>query len=60
LPHLDAKRESFLLFVGGFDTKEAMDDTSRAVSFLALSYPAENVDDLRRRLGSIDFEPRTA
>jgi hypothetical protein len=32
-----------------------MDDLTEPVSFLALSYPAENVDDLRARLGTIDL-----
>ena len=49
-------RESSLVFIGGFDSKAAMDDTSRAVSFLTFSYPAENVEDLRNRLGSIDLD----
>jgi hypothetical protein len=44
-----------LVFVGGFDSRIAMDNLSQAVSFLALSYPAENADDLRGRLGSIDW-----
>jgi hypothetical protein len=47
-----------MLFVGGFDSAEAMRDVGRDVSFLAFSYPAEDVEDLRRRLGSLDFEPR--
>ena len=55
MPKLDQSRESSMLFVGGFDSAAAMNDVERAVSFLAFSYPAENVDDLRRRLGSIDL-----
>jgi hypothetical protein len=54
-PQLDQTRVTSLLFVGGFDSSEAMDDLSKPVSFLALSYPVENVDQLRARLGSIDF-----
>ncbi len=57
LPKLDEGRESSMLFVGGFDPSAAMNDIDQAVSFLAFSYPAENVEDLRQRLGSIDFEP---
>ena len=56
LSRLDVGRESSLVFIGGFDSKPAMDDTSRAVSFLAFSYPAQDVEDLRSRLGSIDFD----
>jgi hypothetical protein len=58
LPRLDQSRETSMLFVGGFDSAEAMRDVGRDVSFLAFSYPAEDVEDLRRRLGSLDFEPR--
>lgn len=57
MPKLDQGRGSSMLFVGGFDSAASMNDVARPVSFLAFSYPAENVEDLRRRLGSIDFEP---
>ena len=57
LPRLDQNRESSMLFVGGFDSADAMNDTERAMSFLAFSYPTEDVEDLRQRLGSMDFEP---
>jgi hypothetical protein len=57
MPKLDQGRESSMLFVSGFDSAAAMNDVTRAVSFLAFSYPADNVEDLRRRLGSIDFTP---
>jgi hypothetical protein len=56
LPRLDQARESSLLFMAGFDRAAAMNDVSQSVTFLALSYPAEDVDDLRRRIGSIDFK----
>jgi hypothetical protein len=42
------------------DAPDAMNDLSREVSFLALSYPAENIEELRSRLGSIDFVPTPA
>jgi hypothetical protein len=57
---LDQSRTTSLLFVGGFDTREVMNDLSMSVSFLALSYPAEDLDDLRARLGSIDFRRERA
>jgi hypothetical protein len=47
--------ESFQLFVGAFDELCAMDDRSREVSFLALSYPAENPEDLIPQLRPIDL-----
>jgi len=52
---VDEARQSSLLFVAGFDSKSAMEDPTVPVSFLALSYPAENFADLRDRLGSIDY-----
>ena len=55
----DDTRDSFLLFVGGFDERSAMVDLTRPVSFLALSFPADNLDELRARLGSIDFREAT-
>ena len=55
LPRLDQNRESSMLFVGGFESADAMNDTERAMSFLAFSYPTEDVEDLRQRLGSMDF-----
>lgn len=56
LPRLDQHRESSLLFVGGFERLAQMSDVSKAVSFLALSYPAEDPVTLKARLGTIDFE----
>jgi hypothetical protein len=53
----DGGRDSALMFIGGFDSGSAMNDPSCPVSFLAFSYPAENADDLRARLGLIDFVP---
>lgn len=55
LPRQDQTRETSLLFVGGFDDIAAMNDVNRPVSFLAMSYPSQNPDDLRARLGSIDW-----
>jgi hypothetical protein len=52
---LDVFRTTSLLFVAGFDSRAAMNDLSKSVSFLALSYPAEDADALLARLGSIDF-----
>jgi hypothetical protein len=55
LPRLDQTRESSMLFFGGFDSATAMNDANTPVTLLAFSYPAENVEDLRQRLGSIDL-----
>jgi hypothetical protein len=55
LPRLDQSRESSMLFIGGFDAAAVMNDVDTPVTFLAFSYPAESVEDLRQRIGSIDL-----
>jgi hypothetical protein len=55
IPVLDQARTSLLTFVGGFDSAAAMNDANQPVSFLALSYPADDAEVLRTRLGSIDY-----
>jgi hypothetical protein len=44
-----------MLFVGGFDPQEQAVDASRATSFLAFTYPADDFDELRERLGTVDL-----
>ena len=44
-----------LLFIGGFDPRETMNDTAREAGFLAFRYPAGDADDLKQRLGSVDL-----
>ena len=56
---LDKERQSALTFIGGFDASDIINDLSKDTSFLALSYPASNYDDLVRRIGSIDFIRRS-
>ena len=55
-PALDKGRSASLVFLGGFDSFDVVNDLSRSCQVLAFSYPVENADELRRRLGSIDFE----
>jgi hypothetical protein len=52
---LDKEGEPILIFMGGFDEPNIINDLSEDTSFLALSYPASNYDDLVQRVGSIDF-----
>ena len=47
---------SCLTMIGGFDPVEIVHDHSRDSSFLAMSYPTEGPEDLRKRIGSIDIE----
>ncbi|HEY2150293.1 MAG TPA: hypothetical protein VGH34_05765 [Vicinamibacterales bacterium] len=44
-----------LMFIGGFDHREEMNDPTREAGFLAFQYPVTDAADLRRKVGSIDF-----
>lgn len=55
IPRLSKDEETALTFIGGFDDAAIVNDLSRTTTFLALSYPVENADDLAERIGSIDF-----
>jgi hypothetical protein len=44
-----------MLFYGGFSAREVMDDTAKDAGFLAFLYPAENLEDLARSIGTIDL-----
>jgi hypothetical protein len=53
VPRLNAEPE-LLLFYGGFDAREIMDDTAREAGFLTFLYPASNPEELKMLLGTID------
>ena len=53
IPRLGPEPE-IMLFYGGFDSREIMDDTSRDAGFLTFLYPASDAEDLKKRLGTID------
>jgi hypothetical protein len=57
IPWLDAKREAAMTFIGGFDPPEQVLDSTQTVSMLVLNYPAENFEELRSQLGSVDYVP---
>jgi hypothetical protein len=44
-----------LLFLGGFDSKEIVNDRTKDSGFLAFIYPVADAETLRRRLGCIDY-----
>jgi hypothetical protein len=48
------KKET-LTFMGGFDPTEIINDHSRETKVLTLMYPAENVEELRKQIGSVDY-----
>jgi hypothetical protein len=47
-----------LLFIGGFDPPSTVRDGAVDTKFLALSYPVDEPEELIRRLGSMDLDPR--
>jgi hypothetical protein len=54
IPPLNSDPE-VLIFYGGFDAREVMDDTTKEAGFLGFLYPAANPEDLKRRVGTIDL-----
>jgi hypothetical protein len=60
LPLTDRGRQSFLLFIGGFDPPAAINDHSKPTTMLAFTYPVRNADEIRSRIGSIDFRQNGA
>lgn len=44
-----------LLMLGGWDARSLNIGPGDSVRFLAFMYPAGNIDDMKRRLGSIDY-----
>lgn len=55
IPQLDKQKRSALTFIGGFDSPDIMNDLTKKATFLALSYPASNPEELAKQLGSIDY-----
>ena len=53
-PSKDAK-ETFLTFMGGFDSPEIVYDHSKETRVLSLMYPAVDAENLGKRIGSIDY-----
>jgi hypothetical protein len=54
---LNERTESTLIFVAGFDDHETSCDPACESSFLVMSYPVDNFDELAARIGSVDFIP---
>ncbi len=47
--------KSSLIFAGGFDLQMLARHAKRPSTFLALSYPASNFEELKKTIGCIDF-----
>lgn len=56
IPKLDKSKETALFFIGAFDKREITNDLSKTTTFLVLSYPTTDMDEIKRRVGSIDYE----
>jgi len=50
-----AKKETQLLFIGGFDSEEIINNYSIDTQMLVMSYPINNLEELKQRLGCIDY-----
>jgi len=57
IPRETKEPGSHLTLIGGFDLPEIIFDHTKPSSFLALSYPASNYEELQATLGSMDFVP---
>ena len=56
VPRIDKDSEAHLSFIGGFDEKSVALDQSKETTFLFFAYPANNIDELTQKIGSIDFK----
>jgi hypothetical protein len=55
IARLDKDNEAVLNFIGGFDAPAKFNDITQAASFLCVTYPVANYEDLVHRIGSIDI-----
>lgn len=55
IPKLIQEVGSHLTFIGGFDSMNIVDDISRDASFLAFKYPADNFEEVKNAIGSVDI-----
>jgi hypothetical protein len=56
IPRENTSLKSTLFFIGGFDHETIVDDLRRETTFLVLSYPVDNYEELAQELGTIDLE----
>lgn len=55
LEKIDKNNYSVLTFLGGFDKPEIANNIDLDTYFIGMIYPAENYDELKERIGSIDI-----
>lgn len=56
IPSLGPEPEIFS-FCGGFDSAEVMTDPRREAGFLAFYYPIADAEQLKERIGTVDYAP---
>jgi hypothetical protein len=44
-----------MLFYGGFDAREIMDDTLKEAGFLMFLYPVSDAEEVKKIIGTIDL-----
>jgi hypothetical protein len=54
-----SQNHDLMMFYGGFDPPAVIFNPKKPASFLAFSYPADDFENLKKRLGSIDYIPPT-
>jgi len=54
IPRLGPEPE-MMLFYGGFDAREIMDDTLKEAGFLVFIYPVSGAEELKKIIGTIDI-----
>ncbi len=54
-PISQKENESSLLFIGGFDSDKVMNNFDIDTKMLVMSYPVDNLQELKQRLGCIDY-----
>lgn len=55
LKKIDYNNYSTLTFLGGFDPPEIINNLNQDTYFISMIYPAENYEELKKKLGSIDI-----
>jgi len=55
LPSLSKHKRPYITFIGGFGDHDIATDWSQETTFLFLSYPVSNYEELKQRLGSVDL-----
>ncbi|MEN9561091.1 MAG: hypothetical protein RIQ56_364 [Candidatus Parcubacteria bacterium] len=58
VPILDKEHDSTIVFIGGFDPVNVVNNKQVPSSFLALMYPSVNPGELVKTIGTIDYEPK--